>query len=66
MLRIGNADLKGHVEKTVTNLYSEYPHADKIVILTDLLSTTCNLIKNSSQLSDQAKIDKSLTQKLAA
>jgi hypothetical protein len=58
ILKIGNADLKGHVEKTIVDLYSKYPHADKIIILRDLLSTTCNLIKSSSQLTDEQKIDK--------
>lgn len=58
ILKIGNADLKGRVEKTVVDLYSKYPHADKIIILRDLLSTTCNLIKSSSQLTDEQKIDK--------
>jgi hypothetical protein len=57
-LKLGAAELKGTVEKTVVNLFEKYPNADRVVMMSNVLSTTCNLIKNSTQLSDSEKFDK--------
>jgi hypothetical protein len=58
LLRIGDAEVKGTVQKTVVDLFSKYPHSDRVAIINTLISTTCNFIKNSTQLSDAQKIDR--------
>jgi hypothetical protein len=57
-LKLGGADLKGNVEKTTVDLFSKYPNADRVAIISSLLSTTCNLIKSSTSLSDIEKLNK--------
>lgn len=58
LLRIGSAEVKGQVEKTAVDLYSKYPNADRVAIISNLVSTACNLIVNSKQMSDEQKFDK--------
>jgi hypothetical protein len=58
LLKLGSAELKGNVDKIVVDLYSKYPNADRVAIASDLLSTTCYLIRDSQQLSDSDKLDK--------
>jgi hypothetical protein len=55
LLKVVDADLKGEVQKTVINLWKEYPNADRIAIVQNLESTSCYLIKNST-LTDEKKI----------
>jgi hypothetical protein len=57
-LKLGGAELKGNVEKTVVDLFSKYPNADRVAIVNTLLSTTCLMIRNSKQLNDVEKFDK--------
>jgi hypothetical protein len=57
-LKIGDADIQGTIQKTVVDLYSKYPNADRVAIINTLISTTCNFIKSSSQLSDAQKLDR--------
>jgi hypothetical protein len=58
LFKIGNADLKGSVQKTVVDLFSKYPNADRVAIINTMLSVDCNIIKNSTTLSDSEKLDK--------
>jgi hypothetical protein len=58
LLKLANAELKGEVKKAVVNLWEKYPNADRIAIVQNLQSTSCNLIKTSATLSDEQKIDK--------
>ncbi|MDX6584934.1 MAG: hypothetical protein QOI10_4118 [Solirubrobacterales bacterium] len=58
ILRLGAAELKGSVERTVQDLYSKYPNADRVAIASMVLSTTCQMIRNSPQLSDSEKFEK--------
>lgn len=58
LLKVANADIEGTVKTTIVNLYSEYPHADRVAIINTMINTTCNFIKTSKQLSDGEKIDK--------
>ena len=58
VLRLGAADLKGSVERTVEDLYSKYPNADRVAIASMMLSTTCQLIRNSRQLTNSEKFEK--------
>lgn len=60
LFKIGAAQLKGAVQTSVVDLFSKYPNADKVAMLQDLLSTSCNLIKNSS-MSDGEKFDRWMT-----
>jgi hypothetical protein len=57
-LRMGQAELKGGVERQVTELFSKYPNADRVAVINSLLSTTCYLIRNSKQMTDEQKFDK--------
>lgn len=61
ILKVADADLQGHIETTVNNLYAQYPNADRVAVIRDMISTTCNLIKHSSQLSDSDKFNKWIT-----
>jgi hypothetical protein len=45
-----------HIETTVNDLYSKYPAADRIVVIRDLMSVTCQIIRNSGSLSDDEKL----------
>jgi len=56
LLKIGTAELKGTAKKTVVDLFSAYPNADRVAIINSMLSTTCNLIR-TSKLSDTEKLD---------
>jgi hypothetical protein len=58
LFKVGDAEVKGTAQKTVVDLFSKYPNADRVAIINSLLSTTCNFIKNSTQLSDAEKLDK--------
>jgi hypothetical protein len=58
LLKLATAELKGGVHKTVVNLWDKYPNADRIAIVQNLQSTSCNLVKTSTTLSDEQKIDK--------
>jgi hypothetical protein len=60
-LKLGDAQLKGGVEKTVVDLFSKYPNADRVAIVNSLMSTTCNIIRNSKQMTDTEKLDKWLS-----
>jgi hypothetical protein len=42
----------------VVDLFSKYPGADRVAIITTMLSTTCVMIRNSKQLTDAQKFDK--------
>jgi hypothetical protein len=57
-LKLGGAELKGKVETAVQNLYAKYPSADRIVIIRDMMYTTCQLLNNSHNLDDEAKFQK--------
>src|SRR5262249_9937861 len=61
LLRVGNAELNGKIHETVVDLFSKYPNADRVVIIRDLTSTTCNFIKNATQLTDSQKLEKWMT-----
>jgi hypothetical protein len=60
-LKLGDAQLKGGVEKTVVDLFSKYPNADRVAIVNSLISTTCNIIRSSKQMTDAEKLDKWLS-----
>jgi hypothetical protein len=47
-----------HIETTVNDLYSKYPAADRIVVIRDLMSVTCQIIRNSDSLSDDEKLNR--------
>jgi hypothetical protein len=57
LLKVGSAELKGKVEKTVVDLFSKYPNADRVAIVQNMLGTACNIIRTSTQLSDVQKFD---------
>jgi hypothetical protein len=57
-LKLGGAELKGKVETAVQNLYEKYPSADRIVIIRDMMYTTCQLLNTSHSLNDEAKLQK--------
>ena len=57
-LKLGGAELKGNVEKTIVDLFSKYPNADRVATINTILSTTCYMIKNSKHLNDNEKFDK--------
>src|SRR5437899_1155984 len=61
LLRLATADLKGGVQKTVVNLWEKYPNADRIAVVQNLQSTSCNLLNSSTTLSDDQKIERWLT-----
>jgi hypothetical protein len=50
-------DLSKDAESTIVNLWAAYPHADRIAIYQNLISTSCNLIKESD-LPAERKIDR--------
>ncbi len=52
LLKLATAELKGGIQKTVVNLWEKYPNADRIAIVQNLQSTSCNLVKTSTTLSD--------------
>lgn len=56
-LKIGSAEAKGRAERSVVDLYSKYPNADRVAIISNLLSTSCYLIRDSN-LEDKEKIDR--------
>jgi hypothetical protein len=56
-LKIGAAQVQGTVQKTVVDLFSKYPNADRVAIINTLISTTCNFVK-SSTLSDNDKLNR--------
>ena len=58
LLKLGTAELKGGLQKTVVNLWEKYPNADRIAIVQNLQSTSCNLVKTSTTLSDEQKLDR--------
>jgi hypothetical protein len=58
LLNIGDAEIQGTVRKTVVDLFSKYPNADRVAIINTLISVTCNFIKNSSTLTDDQKLDR--------
>jgi hypothetical protein len=58
LLKTLTADLQGDVKKTVVNLWETYPNADRIAIVQNLQSTSCNLLKNSTTLTDEQKVEK--------
>jgi hypothetical protein len=57
-LKLGEAQLKGNVEKTVVDLISKYDQSNRVAILQNLASTTCYMLRNSKQLTDEQKFDK--------
>ncbi len=61
IMKLGNADIQGKVKTTIIDLYSKYPNADRVAIASTMIYTTCSFIKNSSQLSDEQKLDKWMT-----
>jgi hypothetical protein len=56
LMKIATADVQGTAQRTVVDLFSKYPHADRVAIINTLLSVTCNLIKASTQMSDIDKL----------
>jgi hypothetical protein len=54
LLRIGTLQLKGAAQKTVVDLFSKYPNADRVAIANAIISMTCNLL-NKSNLPDSQK-----------
>jgi tRNA A37 threonylcarbamoyladenosine synthetase subunit TsaC/SUA5/YrdC len=61
IIKLGSADIQGTIKTTVIDLYSKYPNADLVAVVSTMIYTTCSFIKNSSQLSDEQKIDKWMT-----
>jgi hypothetical protein len=59
LLKIGSADVKGTVDKTVVNLFEKYPNVDRVVMVQNYQSMTCNFLKNST-LPDEKKLDRIL------
>jgi hypothetical protein len=57
LFRVGELQFKGQVETSVTNLFEKYPNADRVAILQNFLSISCNLLR-SSTLSPDAKFDR--------
>jgi hypothetical protein len=54
LLKVAGVGFKGAVETTVVNLFEKYPNADKIAMVQNLQSMTCNIIKGST-LPDERK-----------
>lgn len=52
----GGANLQTSATRSVNNLFAAYPNADRAVAIQNLLSVTCNLIKQSTQMSDAQKL----------
>jgi hypothetical protein len=57
LLRLATAELKGQIQTTVVNLWEKYPNADKIAIVQNFQSTSCNILKTSTSLSDEKKLE---------
>jgi hypothetical protein len=58
LLKIGSAEIKGTAKGAVVDLFSKYPHADRVAIINSLIYTTCSFIKNATQLTDGEKLDR--------
>ena len=58
ILRQNTDRVADHIETTVSDLYSKYPGADRIVVVRDLMSVTCQLIRNSESLTDDEKLNR--------
>src|SRR5262245_7747117 len=44
LLKMAGVDLKGAMETSVVNLFEKYPNADRIAIVQNYQSMTCNVI----------------------
>ncbi len=55
LLKFGEADVSGKFESMVVDLFSKYQNSDKITIAQNILSTSCNLLRSSQQMSDKDK-----------
>jgi hypothetical protein len=53
---IGDAGLKGQVEMARTDIFSKYPHADKVHSDTYLLYMLCSFVMSDPKLSAQEKL----------
>jgi len=58
LIRLGSADLKGHFETTVVDLFSKYGNADKVAIAQNLLGPACNFLKSATDMTGAEKFEK--------
>lgn len=54
----GNVDYKSLTEKTIRNLYEDYPNADKIVINGKMMYFLCTYLNSAQDLSSDEKFNK--------
>ena len=54
LFKIGELQLKGEAQKTITNLFEKYPNADRVAIAQNIQSQFCNFLKTSN-LPDEKK-----------
>jgi hypothetical protein len=50
--------LKNRTEVTAKNMFEKYPHADRVAVATLMMSVYCRQIDNSTNVSDQEKLDR--------
>jgi hypothetical protein len=55
LFKIGELQLTGQVQKTITNLFEKYPNADRVAIAQNIQSQFCNFLK-ASNLPDEKKL----------